>query len=294
MRSHRNTLLTLVAILSLSLMFIPVSKSSFAADNSKTSLADTHRTSTALRVLFIGNSYTYFNNLPRLIAALAESAHEAQPLESEMFTVGGASLKSHWENRKAVDRIKQGHWDYVVLQEQSTLGPAPLLNGIPQINAPETFYQYARLFDAEIKKAGAKTFFFLTWARRDSPQNQVLLNDAYSSITKELNAEIAPVGVAWATAFKQRPDLELNQIDNAHPSSAGSYLAACVFYASFYGKSPEGLTSRILGSPIDADGHPIDNRDGPLKPSAIEVELVSLSDTDAVFLQQVAWQALHQ
>jgi len=208
-------------------------------------------------VLFIGNSYTYFNNLPRLIAALAESAREAQPLEAEMFTVGGAALKSHWEDKKAVARIKQGPWDYVVLQEQSTLGPAPLLNGIPQINAPETFYQYAHLFDAEIKKAGAKTLFFLTWARRDSPQNQVLLTDAYWTIAKELNAQVAPVGAAWANALKQRPELELHQIDNAHPSSAGSYLAACVFYAALYGKSPEGLTSRILGSPIDADGHPM-------------------------------------
>src|SRR5215216_2269984 len=85
-----------------------------------------------LHVLFIGNSYTFVNNLPRLVAALA--ANEARPLQTESVTEGGATLKLHWQKGDALRAIRQGHWDYVVLQEHSTLGSKVVTNGIAQLN----------------------------------------------------------------------------------------------------------------------------------------------------------------
>src|SRR5690349_6622272 len=104
------------------------------------------------RVLFIGNSYTYFNNLPQMFAGLSASAKPPQTVETEMVVVGGATLKGLWENGRALEALKGGRWDYVVLQEQSTLGAAPMINGVVQISDPKTFHEYARRFDAEIKK----------------------------------------------------------------------------------------------------------------------------------------------
>jgi hypothetical protein len=237
-----------------------------------------------LRVLFIGNSYTYFNNLPQMVAELSKSASKQKPIDAEMFTVGGSTLKSLWESGKALDVLKRSKWDYVVLQEQSTLGPAPMVNGEVRINDPKTFHEFARQFDAEIKKAGAKTVFYLTWARQNAPQTQAALTDAYLSIAKELNAIAAPAGIAWQTAMKVRPDFALHVIDKSHPNPAGSYLAACVFYASLYGKSPEGLPARITGTIVDHTG----------KVSDAQGELVNLSKEDAAFLQRVAWQIVQQ
>ena len=245
-----------------------------------------HNAVASRRILFIGNSYTYFNNLPRLVAGMAESAHES--LETEMVVVGGATLKKHWEDGKAAAAIKRGGWDYVVLQEQSLLGSP--LQAVPRVNDPKMFHEYARLFDAEIKKVKARTVFFMTWARRNLPETQDLLVDAYESIAKELHAIVVPVGLAWQAALKRNPNLVLHQLDMSHPTPAGSYLAACVFYSTLYDKTSLGLTSRIIGRPIDVAGRVQGGSDA--SGSGAGSELVNVGKPDAELLQRVAWQAV--
>jgi len=237
-----------------------------------------------LRVLFIGNSYTYFNNLPQMLAGLAASAKPPRSIETEMVTVGGATLKSLWAGGKPQEALTHGKWDYVVLQEQSTLGMGQVVNGIPQISDPKNFHESARMIDAEVKKLGAKPIFYMTWARKDSPEKQPLLTDAYQRIGKELNDTVVPVGMAWEAALKARPDFTLHVADKSHPNPAGSYLAACVFYATLYGQSPEGLSSRIIGTIIDHTG----------KVSDTQGELINLNKEDAAFLQKIAWQTMRQ
>jgi hypothetical protein len=227
---------------------------------------------TKLSVLFIGNSYTYFNNLPELVSQLAASANPAKTLDAQMVTRGGATLKQHWEEGNALKVLRQGKWDYVVLQEQSML----------PITDPEAMHKYARLFDAEIKKSGAKTVFFLTWARQNQPENQARLNDAYLQVTRELKALVAPVGITWANAFKADANFVFHIEDKSHPNPEGSYLAACVFYAVLYGKSPENLANRLLGNPVSQDGV-VGNE---------KAELVNLNKTEAARLQRLAWQTV--
>lgn len=237
-----------------------------------------------LRVLFVGNSYTYFNNLPQLLAGLAASAKPSQMIETEMVTVGGATLKLLWSGGKPQTALASGKWDYVVLQEQSTLGLARVVDGIPQIGDPKNFHDSVRLIVPEIKKAGAKPLLYMTWARKDSPDKQPLLTEAYQSIGKELGDTVAPVGLAWQAALKARPNLELHVADKSHPTPVGSYLAACVFYATLFGKSPEGLATRITGTVIDHMGKAGDSQG----------ELVNLSKEDAAFLQKIAWDTVQQ
>lgn len=227
-----------------------------------------------LRVLFIGNSYTYFNNLPEMFAGLAASARPPQQVVTRMVTRGGATLKLHWEMGNALKAIGEGGWDYVVLQDQSTL----------PITDPATTHRYARLFDAEIKKVGAKTIFFLTWARQHQPENQAKLNDTYLSIARELGARVAPVGIAWAEGFKEDANLALHTEDQSHPNPTGSYLAACVFYAILFDKSPESLSGRVLGRASSDDG----------SVSSDTTELVNLGEQEAKRLQRLAWQTVRR
>jgi hypothetical protein len=95
-----------------------------------------------------------------------------------------------------VTAIREGHGDYVVLHEQSSLGNYSI-NGKRAINDPALFHRFARLFYQEITAVGAKTVFLLTWAHRDYPEEQPLLTYAYMSIAKELQAIVVPAGLAW-------------------------------------------------------------------------------------------------
>lgn len=233
-----------------------------------------------LKVLFIGNSYTYVNNLPDMLAGLAASA--GTPMETKMIAEGGATLQDHWEKGLALKAIHETTWDYVILQEQSELGATYIVNGENRITDPQYLYKYARLFDKEIKKSGAQTIFYSTWARRNSPKtDQATLNYAYMSIAGELKDKIAPVGIAWQEIRRKDPKLELYIEDKSHPKDAGTYIAACMFYAAIYGKSPVGLSHNISGNQIDIDGN-IDTKK--------EVPLVNITDSEAGLIQRTTWE----
>src|SRR5437868_5893688 len=129
-----------------------------------------------------------------------------------------------------------GGWDAVILQEQSTR----------PIFAPAAMRAAARQFQPEIERARAKTILYLTWARRDRAHQQAALDAAYYGIARQIGAQVAPAGPAWQRALRDRPDLVLHQDDNSHPAPAGTYLAACVFFAALFGRSPVGLEVRTV------------------------------------------------
>jgi len=235
----------------------------------------------ATRVLFIGNSYSQRFNLPRVLEALAASASPPQRVETRGMLRGSARLKTHWDDGKAVEAIREGGWSHVVLQEQSTLGIL-LVDGRPQINDPERFFfPYARRFHDEAKQRGAKTVLALTWSRRQAPEAQSRLSHSFLSLGHELGATVTPIGLAWQAVREQHPDIALYVEDGSHPSPAGTYLAACTLYATLFGHSPQGLTSTVRGVALP-DGQP---RGG-------ETLLVSLPEPTARILQKAAWQAV--
>jgi hypothetical protein len=187
-----------------------------------------------LQVLFIGNSFTYFHDLPKMISELAKAGKQ-RPLHYERETPGGCSLEKHWKDGKALAKIQSRKWDFVVLQDQSQ---APLLKR-------ESMFAHAKKLDAEIRMQGSKTILYMTWAVQNKPDNQATISKAYLDLSKELKAEIAPVGNAWEAALTADKQLVLHEKDKSHPNVTGSYLAACVFYATIYSKSPEGLPGSI-------------------------------------------------
>ena len=184
-------------------------------------------TKPSTRILFIGNSYTFFNGgLDKQLKGLAPSA------ETECIAIGGYSLESHWNSGNALRRIRETKWDYVVLQEQSQ---TPVIN-------QKKFYDFARKFDEEIRRSGAKTVLLMTWERPDSKQYGVTTDSvaaAYTDLGKQLDAKVAQAGIAFARALRARPELSLYNQDG-HPTMEGTYLAACVLYQTIFEQSPIG------------------------------------------------------
>jgi hypothetical protein len=188
-----------------------------------------------LNILFIGNSFTQRNNVPGLIARMAETrGHE---LRHTLISAGGASLRQHWNAGKAPRAIESGGYDRVVLQEQSTL---PIKNAVRMA-------ENVRLFDAAIKAAGARTVLYMTWARAHAPESQQALTDAYTAIGAELGATVVPAGEAWRRFLATYREPVLHDKDQSHPSLAGSYLAACVFYAVLFDDNPVGIDAEVKG-----------------------------------------------
>jgi hypothetical protein len=188
-----------------------------------------------LDLLFIGNSFTARNDLPDLIAQLA--AARGRHLQHRLISAGGASLRTHWNAGEALQAIQGGHYDYVVLQEQSTL---PIKNA-------KRMHENVRLFHQAIQAAGAKTVLYMTWARRQAPESQQAISDAYTSIGQELEAAVIPVGVAWQRFLRKHDHPVLHDRDQSHPTLAGSYLAACVFLAVLFKENPVGIGGVVPG-----------------------------------------------
>ncbi len=222
------------------------------------------RTPDKLRVLFLGNSFTQFNGGTALaLRNLAESGGKRPLPVFDQFTKFGATWAELWSYPGVLEKVQEGHWDYVVLQDYSRAA---------MIYRSE-MDQYGRMFAKAIRDVGAKPLFFTTWARVDEPNTQRLITGAYSSVAAANRATVAPVGVAWTASLHGRPRLTLHMADKKHPTPAGTYLTACVFYGVLYHQSPHGLT------PVVRDGTTV---------------YIALSQPDATYLQDVAWQTVQQ
>jgi hypothetical protein len=182
----------------------------------------------ALRILFIGNSFTQRNQLPRLVRQLAAAAEPAVDVEYKMIMAGGASLRRHWNGGVAQAALAQEPYDFVVLQEQSTL---PIKNAV-------RYHENVRLFDPLIAQHGARMVLYLTWSRRHVPEAQAQLTKAAQDIAAQTQARVVPVGIVWHEALARHPELPLYADDGSHPTATGSYLAACVFLVALLDRQP--------------------------------------------------------
>lgn len=202
-----------------------------------------------IRVLFIGNSLTTVNDLPKLIADLAKS--RGHPMEYDVYAPGGKTLAQHASDPVALDKIKKTGWDFVVLQEQSQ---APSFS---QGQVQQEVYPFARELSRLIKKASpeAHVVFYMTMAKKNGDQHnaakvspelgtyegmQSRINQSYVNMAMNNDALIAPVGLVWKRVREQYPSIDL-YADEIHPNLTGSYLAACVFYTVFFNDTAAGL-----------------------------------------------------
>jgi hypothetical protein len=212
------------------------------------------------RALFLGNSYTAYNNLPQLVADAAASVGDVLLFGSN--TPGGYTLQGHSTNATSQALMATGTWDYVVLQEQSQAPSFPLSQVEAQV------FPFAALLDDQIHAANpcAETVFFMTWGRKNGDASNCatwppvctyagmdsLLNLRYRMMAEANDAILSPVGAVWRYIRTHYPTLELYQSDESHPSAAGSYAAACSFYAALFRKDPTTIAFNSSLPPADA------------------------------------------
>jgi hypothetical protein len=219
-------------------------------------IAQGSTTGTPSTVLFIGDSLTYFQkgvytHFERLAAGLKPPVL----VTTDHSTFPGAFLHRLWDLKDPVKAVDKGSYDVVVLQED-----------IPETTVAD-FREYVHKFVAEIRKVHARPVLFMAWAySRLDWISMAKIAQAHRDAEKELDVEVAPVGLAWQQASKQRPWMDFYGPDQEHPSIYGTYLAACVLYSTIYGHDSTGSTYAASG----------------------------ISPAEAAFLRGVAWQTVQE
>jgi len=193
------------------------------------------------RVLFIGNSLTYTNDLPKMISEIADAS--GLNLVYQSVTPGGSRLIQHAQSKQVLEEMADGPWDFIVLQEQSQYP------GFGEKQLKKFVYPPAKKLVQMARRSNptAIIVFYMTMARKNGdPGNanissdlksyggmQKRVNKTYIRLAKTNDADIAPVGEAWETFRLKYPGTEIYS-DDVHPNIIGTYLAACVFYSTFF------------------------------------------------------------
>jgi hypothetical protein len=216
------------------------------------------------KILFIGNSYTRFNDLPAMVQSIATSAGKKRP-EVAMHAPGGCTLKKHLSERANLDLIDRGGWDALVVQGQSQEAALAAVN--PAIR--EDFLRGGADLSSRFKATNpnARVFLYQTWARHPAlwkaraPEAAPLGADAaemqrrnragYAELAARIDGSVvAPVGDAWMRNDAAANSPRLHTADNSHPTQSGSYLAALVIYGTLYATADLAVDYRAgLGEP---------------------------------------------
>ncbi|MGI9038653.1 MAG: hypothetical protein ACR2GQ_07305 [Gemmatimonadota bacterium] len=190
----------------------------------------------AVRVLFIGNSLTYFNEMPAMLATLLRETGTESALVASVSRPS-YGLEDHWTQSATFDRIAEG-WDVVVLQQ----GPSAT-EGRPSL------LEYSRKFAAPIREAGAIPALYMVWPSETRFSDFAGVSSSYSDAADQIDGLLFPAGEAWIAAWKLDTSIELYGFDRFHPSLLGSYTAAVVIYEQLTGRDPRELPPTIPGYP---------------------------------------------
>jgi hypothetical protein len=218
-----------------------------------------------ISVLFLGNSLTYYNEIPGMTQGI--SAREPRPIRVDSVTRSGITLENLWKDTDARKRLWLDHWDYVILQ-----GGAGMSN--PLHNA-DNFQRYLELFAADVRESGAVPLFYLVW-RPDSPPSyeRIALEAA-----KRAQLSVVPAGSAWFELLR-RGRFQRLDADGLHPDAFGAYLVACTIYSRIYGKPAHGAPRDFRHLAARHEVH-----DAALLEQTIDAD-------DARALQDAAWAAV--
>jgi hypothetical protein len=189
----------------------------------------------SLRVLFIGNSLTYTNDLPRTIAQLAVSAG-LQTCYCVSIAYPDFGLEDHYDVRDAVNALHGERWDFVVMQQ----GPSALPENRTQL------ILWAGVFGEIIDSVGAEAVMYGVWPQRSRSFDFPDVTESYRQAAHAIGGALAPAGEAWQQAWARDSTLPLYSADNFHPSEMGTYLAALVVFERVYARSPEGVQATAV------------------------------------------------
>ncbi|ASS49778.1 MAG: hypothetical protein A3D31_09375 [Candidatus Fluviicola riflensis] len=200
-----------------------------------------------LNVIFIGNSYTHYNNMPKIFEHLAES--KGKNVYADSIAVSGSTLKEHTDRPSTFKKIKSRKWDVVIIQGFS--------RELAQDSATiaTTTIPYARILIDSIERYNpcASIYFYMTWGYADGyalderndtyEKMQENVKRGYFQLSRVFKFPIAPVGMVWQQVRELHPEINLYVPDKEHPNPSGSFIAACTFYAAIFKESPSGGTA---------------------------------------------------
>jgi hypothetical protein len=215
-----------------------------------------------LRVLFIGNSLTYTNDLPGMVAALPCFA-DGRAIEVHSVALADMSLADHLKKGAARAVLKSNRYDFVVLQQGPSALPA----------SRKELLDSVRRFAPDIKAAGARPAMLSvwpSWLRRDDFD---AVNESYRLAAEAIDAMLLPIGEAWRAAWRRDPGFPLYSGDEVHPSPLGTYLGALVVCSAFGGRSPKELSG-----PLTINGKPL-----VLPKTYLDFAIASAAETMARF-----------
>lgn len=192
--------------------------------------------------LFIGNSYTYYNDMPTMVASMATSV--GNTLTQDDVTVGGRSIKIHSQESSTYDAINTRQWDYVILQEQSKR-----LAYDDDYIASECTPYFTKLSDS-IKDNGSIPMMYRTWGRKNGDADDCVtyegmddkLETNYTIQAQNNQGWVSPAGKVWRYLRNNGTSIELYDPDESHPSLEGSYAVALTFYVMIFQEDPTLVT----------------------------------------------------
>ncbi|MFO7956870.1 MAG: malectin domain-containing carbohydrate-binding protein [Candidatus Brocadiia bacterium] len=195
-----------------------------------------------VRLLFIGNSGTFYWHVPETVAALVNSGQDRLFLETGSSTSGGKLLEYHYEETNARDLIRSGDYDCVVLQEASR-GP---------LQETGSMLHYGARFIQEVREADAEPILYAYQGpEATSFEERERTMEPYVKLSDEYDVPLVPVAAALNRAMKERPDINYHNPDRHHMGMHGGYLIACCFYYILTGESPEGHPyPAVLGNEV--------------------------------------------
>lgn len=199
----------------------------------------------SLKILFVGNSYIYTNDLPGVLKVMLQARGYTADIGEAVNP--GWKLSQHADSEYTKAAIEKKDWDYIVLQEQSLLpvrDTERLNSMIPAI----------RRLKAIAGQSGTRTqtVLFMTWGYKNGSEKMGYLNfnqmqekitQGYNEAGRLTGSRVVPVGSAWQRAYRKKPFLPLWLEDGNHPGLYGTYLSACVLFKFVTGEDPRGLPS---------------------------------------------------
>lgn len=183
-----------------------------------------------MKYLFIGNSHTYYNDMPYLFAQLAETVDN--DVHVTMLTRGGMGFPYHADGEEAPFNIRYGKYDYVILQHVAH----------PMGDIGEMFRAGKQLI-ALAKESGATPLLYMTWAAEGDEDYQPVMSGHYRRLAQETGTRLIPAGEVWQAARKALPDVDLFYTDRRHASLAGSKLIAATAFAAIFDQLPPAATA---------------------------------------------------
>ncbi len=217
-------------------------------------------------ILFVGNSYLYYNNSVHNYVEFMLREHYDSDIETKLSAIGGSRLHHH-----NIDHLL--HFNNLNLDQQVDLfimqgGSAQVANKQNQNEFITTAVNYAK----KAQNLGITTALYMTHAytkadSRYEPNLIKKIKTTYYSAGEASNSIVIPVGMAYELAYAARPNIKLHHVDGTHPGPLGTYLAAATVLASITKESPVGLEFNYYDS---------------------------ISNDDRVFLQEMAWKAYLQ